>query len=554
MDGPKEAGIPPGVCQERLAAVAQICERFKIASLLPQVLASVEFAGSHGEVDVAVLGQFKAGKSSFLNHLIGASVLPVDVLPATAVITRLRYGATDRAQVRFLSGRCEDISLDSLAAFITEAQNPGNEKQVDTVDLELASLAPFRGVRFVDTPGLGSVFAHNTAASTEWLPKVGGALVAVSATQPLGADDLKLLQDISKHTPEVVLLLTKADLLTAEQLVSVVEFTQYHAAQHMGRALLVLPFSTRGEFDEIQRRVRDHLLQEIVGHHEELFARILEHKFRSVTGACRAYLSLADRSASSAAESRAELGRLLRQEQEGLGPLRQEVEVFVRDLQARVRTAAGERFQRFRGEITRHLRDALRKEMAGWTGNLARRRQRFEAWLEQALHEEMSRASSYGPEFLEEFQREAQTSLHRTVRAFQDRLGAAIERALGIAFEGARFHAEIPEPRRPDVRVGAIFDTHVDLLWFLIPMVLFGRLFERHFLGLLPWETEKHLSRLANQWAEAANSSIRGLVGQALSFIQQELATVENLSMCSEDARPEIQEALRALDELERLG
>ncbi len=72
--------------------VEGICRRFRIDSLAPQLAACEGMLGDGGVVDVAVLGQFKAGKSSFLNGLIGRAIVPVDVLPSTAVVTRIGYG------------------------------------------------------------------------------------------------------------------------------------------------------------------------------------------------------------------------------------------------------------------------------------------------------------------------------------------------------------------------------------------------------------------------------------------------------------------------------
>src|SRR5512134_1200960 len=81
--------MEPSRAVERVAAV---CRDFGVGSLSPQVEACRELLRGGGVVDVAVLGQFKAGKSSFLNALIGGSVVPVDVLPSTAVVTRIGYG------------------------------------------------------------------------------------------------------------------------------------------------------------------------------------------------------------------------------------------------------------------------------------------------------------------------------------------------------------------------------------------------------------------------------------------------------------------------------
>jgi hypothetical protein len=211
-----------------------------------------------------------------------------------------------------------------------------------------------------------------------------------------------------------------------------------------------------------------------------------------------------------------------------------------------------EHFQRFRGEVTHRLRESLQQEMTGWKGNLARRSERFERWLDTALKGEMSRVTEHGRDFLEAFLVEVQSSLQRRVRGFQDRLAGAIQQALGISFEGARFHAELSEPRHPDIHLGKVFDTQVDLLWFLVPMGILGPLFKRHFLKVLPWEAEKHLSRLSNQWAEAANTCIEELVSQAMNFMQRELATLESLTDTAEDRREEIREALEVLEQLRK--
>ena len=531
--------------------LARTCEQFRLQNLLPQVNACAETLRGGGIVEIAVLGQFKAGKSSFLNCLVGNDIMPVNVLPATAVITRIGFGPKDRAVVRRLSGDADEIPMTDLPEYVTEQRNPKNEKRVALVEVELASLAPYRGIRFVDTPGLGSIFVHNTQASMDWLPKVGGALVAISTNQPLGEQDLRLLGEVFKHTPEVVILLTKADLVSQREREVVIEFTQWQIAQHTGgRQLLILPFSIRPEFERFQNDVRDYLLRKVVARHEELFTKIMGHKLSVLISECRAYLLLAQTAATAAEEARSDLREVLRREQEGIGSLGKEVRVLTQDLKTRVRTAAGERFHDLYGELTNRVRASLRKAMGTWKGNLAKRTQAFQDWAEIAFDEELGRVSENGKGYLEEFLIEAQASFHRTVRAFQDRLSKEIERALGVAFEGARFHAEIAEPKRPDVKVRYAFDTQIDILWFIIPMGIFHGFFERHFLRIIPWEVEKNLSRLASQWADAVNASIESLASQSMESMKKELTTIETLISGASDQRVEIETALRRIEEL----
>jgi GTP-binding protein EngB required for normal cell division len=537
--------------QAVLVRLQGICREFHVDSLLPQLQAGEEVLREHGLVDVAVLGQFKAGKSSFLNALIGRDVLPVNVLPATAVITRIGHGPAERTLVRHLSGRLEEIPLEKLPEFVTEQRNPGNEKKVSIVDVELPALEEFRGMRFVDTPGLGSVFAHNTKVSMEWLPRVGGALVAVSVGRPLSEQDLNLLVEVFRHTPETAILLTKADLVSGSQLDSVVEFTRQQIARHTGKEVPILSFSNRPGFDPLRDAVREHLLRRIVRRGEETFEEIVNHKIRFLIGGCRQYLALARHAAEAAGKAREDLREVLTREDQDLGSVKSEIGVQVRDLESRVRTTAGERFHSYHREILDRMDRRLREVEKGWTGNLAKVTRTFRDWLLEALEEELAEVSFYGETHLAGFLVTAQSSFQRAVRAFQDRLAKELERALGISFTGAQFQAEIEEPARPDVRVGQTFDTQIDLLWFLIPMNIFRSLVFRHFRKQIVWEVEKNLSRLASQWADAVKRSIDGLARQSLEFMRDELATIHGLVEGAEDRRDEIGKALAELDRLE---
>ncbi len=535
-----------------LAAIVErlerICAEFRIDSLRPRLSAVADGLRDEGVVDVAVLGQFKAGKSSFLNALIGRDAMPVDVLPATAVVTRIVHGPKDRVLVRRLSGAVDEASVDRLADFVTERCNPGNEKGVALVDVELTALGAYAGVRFVDTPGLGSAFTHNTKAALDWLPRVGGALLAVSVSHPLSEQDIALLRDVCRHTPEAAILLTKVDLVSEGQRDAVVEFLHRQVVRHTGKELPILPCSVHPAFEGLRDGVRDHLLRRIVARREEARDAIVAHKVRGLAAGCREYLLLARRAAEAAGRARSGLTTVLLREEGEIGAVAAEIGLFVRDLSSRVRTESGERFHAYHGDVAAGLRAELDRRMPGWTGNLARTTRDYREWLETAMAEEMARLSEHGEAHLAGFLVKARSSLHRTVRAFQERLAKEIETALGIAFAGARFDAAIAPPERPDVRVGTTFDSHVDLLWFLVPMAVFRPVVRRHFLKRIPWESEKNLSRLSGQWADAVNASIDAVARQAVDFIRDEIATVARLVSEAGDRRAEIAEALAALD------
>jgi ribosome biogenesis GTPase A len=141
-----------------------------------------------------VLGRFKSGKSSLVNTLLQRELLPVDVLPATAVVTRIAAGARDRVVVIGEDGAETEIDFADLPLYVTETQNPDNVRRVARVEIELSGVPGLTGLRLVDTPGTGSVHRHNTEATRRWLPKVGAALLAIAADQPLSEQDLSLIR------------------------------------------------------------------------------------------------------------------------------------------------------------------------------------------------------------------------------------------------------------------------------------------------------------------------------------------------------------------------
>ena len=76
---------------------------------------------------LAVLGQFKRGKSSLMNAIIGRELLPTGVLPLTSAITVLKYGPKERLVVRCEGSIFPDeLPVSSLPDYVTEKGNPAN--------------------------------------------------------------------------------------------------------------------------------------------------------------------------------------------------------------------------------------------------------------------------------------------------------------------------------------------------------------------------------------------------------------------------------------------
>jgi small GTP-binding protein len=195
---------------------------------------------------LVVVGQFKRGKTSLLNALVGEAVLPVAVLPLTSAVTILRYGDRPGATVHFENGKQIAVGLDQIAEYATEAENPKNVKRVGRVEVAYPSASLRDGVVLIDTPGIASVYAHNTQATHGFLPRIDAAVFVTSPEPPLTSAERDFLEDLQKQVAKIFVVMNKADLAGAEELAEVVGFAERSLPEGLAGAPILTVSAKQG--------------------------------------------------------------------------------------------------------------------------------------------------------------------------------------------------------------------------------------------------------------------------------------------------------------------
>ncbi len=196
--------------------------------------------------NLVVLGQFKRGKSTFINALLGESILPTAIVPLTSVVTILRYGPELKIEVRYIDGHSDPVSLDDLTAYITERGNPQNKKKVKEVTVFYPSDYLKSGVRIIDTPGVGSVYRHNTDVAYSYLPYVDACIFIVSADPPLSENEHQFLKNIRSYVDKLFFVLNKIDQVSDEDREESLEFTIRILEEDLGEGKVkIYPLSAR---------------------------------------------------------------------------------------------------------------------------------------------------------------------------------------------------------------------------------------------------------------------------------------------------------------------
>lgn len=235
----------------------------KLRSFLKQVAPTLETYGKKSivsEIDKAITttedsatvlfcGEFKRGKSSLVNAIIGTELCPTDIGIATSVVTTIKYGAVKKA-VRYYGNLLENA--DSLKSEEIEWEDidkytMGDVLEIDnTILVELSYPSPFlkNGITIIDTPGIGGLDPRHAILTHMALPKADVIVFVTDAGEPLTQSELEFYESkVLSCGKRNVVLVNKSDILTAATLATHVSNTKLQLAKLGGPE--VIPVSAK---------------------------------------------------------------------------------------------------------------------------------------------------------------------------------------------------------------------------------------------------------------------------------------------------------------------
>jgi small GTP-binding protein len=166
---------------------------------------------------LVVAGEFNAGKSAFINALLGQRILEEGVTPTTSRIHLLRHGPE-------LARTSPEPALEVVAA-----------------PVEL-----LRDINIVDTPGTNAIHREHEAITREFVPRSDLVLFVTSADRPFTESERAFLAGIRDWGKKIVIVINKADILERpEEVETVRKFVADNAHALLGVAPEIFPVSSR---------------------------------------------------------------------------------------------------------------------------------------------------------------------------------------------------------------------------------------------------------------------------------------------------------------------
>jgi len=169
---------------------------------------------------IAVVGEFKRGKSTFINALLGKAILPADILPCSATLNRITYNVMPLVKIAYKDGHCEEVPIDRLTDFVTKL-TPESEQLAETVK-EAIVYYPVNycknNVDIFDTPGLNDDQTM-TDVTLSVLPTVDAAILVILAQSPLSEYERDFLENklLVNDLGRVIFVVTGIDRMDSDE-------------------------------------------------------------------------------------------------------------------------------------------------------------------------------------------------------------------------------------------------------------------------------------------------------------------------------------------------
>lgn len=169
---------------------------------------------------VGIMGEFKRGKSTVINALLGEEIAPADVVPASATLNRITYGMKPKATVLYKDGHYEEVPVNKIADYVTKIteESAATAELVDQAVIEYPCQFCQNNVEIIDTPGLNDDDRMD-AISEGIIPKLDAVVLVLSASSPFGKSEAEFVRNklMTSDVTRLIVLVNRIDEIYGEE-------------------------------------------------------------------------------------------------------------------------------------------------------------------------------------------------------------------------------------------------------------------------------------------------------------------------------------------------
>lgn len=203
---------------------------------------------------IVVLGEFKRGKSTFINSLLGEALLPTDVLPETATINAIMYSEDKQLKVSMQDGSERDG--EATREYLQRFSARSTEEDVNKIKyLKIGYPAEILKDRvvIVDTPGVSDINEQRCEVTYRFVPKANIVVFLLDANSPFKKTEKDFIEErlLSQGIDNILFLVNKYDCVDEEEEEDYLEDLQFRMVkafsngEHTLKAITLYPLSAK---------------------------------------------------------------------------------------------------------------------------------------------------------------------------------------------------------------------------------------------------------------------------------------------------------------------
>lgn len=205
---------------------------------------------------VGIMGEFKRGKSTVINALLGQKIVPANVIPCSATLNYIKWDANKRAEVHFKDGRTVNIEVEELENYVTKLTEESEATAENVEDAVVYYPCQFcqNGIQIVDTPGLNDD-ERMTEISEKVIPTLDAIIMVVTAKSPFSMSEAEFVRNkvMTSDMGRIIFLVNQIDTVDEDERDPLIR----HIKSKIQTSVLEKTAAVHGEDSDIYKATKD---------------------------------------------------------------------------------------------------------------------------------------------------------------------------------------------------------------------------------------------------------------------------------------------------------
>lgn len=242
-----------------LDQIAGVCEALNLEETKKAVLSTAEHLRNN-IFSVGVVGEFKRGKSTVINALLGQDILPRDIKPCSASLNRVTYDMKPHAEIIFKNGEKKEVPVDEIDNYVTKLTEKSRQLSATVQEARLYYPCAYcrNGVEIIDTPGLNDD-DNMTSITFSVLPQLDASIMVISPLSPFSQYEEEFLRSrlLTSDLGRVMFVINMMDLIDEEDREKSIEYLRERIQDNvLGKVRDTYGEDSR-EYEECKKKMGD---------------------------------------------------------------------------------------------------------------------------------------------------------------------------------------------------------------------------------------------------------------------------------------------------------